>query len=176
MDIIRDLAEALRYSHSKGVVHADFKPGNAFVCDDGGVKLLDFGVARTFGAAAVRARIRHSGAGDLQGVTPAYASCEVLDGKRPDPRDDIYSLAVVSYRLLSGRHPFAGRTALEAKDLDLRPARIKLLKPAPWRTLRRALALDRAERIQTVHAFIEGFTAWGAGANFRARIANAFGR
>lgn len=174
--IIRDLAEALRYAHSKGVVHADFKPGNAFVCEDGRVKLLDFGVARTFGAASVGTRLPYVGAGGLQGVTPAYASCEVLDGKRPDPRDDIYSLAVVAYRLLTGNHPYKGRNALEAKEQKLAPERIKRLKPAAWRTLKRALAFDRAARVQTVYAFIEGFTAQGAGANFRARVASMFGR
>jgi predicted Ser/Thr protein kinase len=174
--VVRDLAEALRYAHSKGVIHADFKPGNAFVCDDGHVKLLDFGVARTFGTTSALSRPRRPGEGALQGVTPAYASCEVLDGKRADPRDDIYSLAVVAYRLLSGRHPFNGSSALEAKAEGLRPSRIKRLKPAPWRTLRRALAFERAGRVQTMHDFIAGFSAGGAGANMRARLAGLFGR
>lgn len=170
--VVRDLAEALRYAHSKGVIHADFKPGNAFVCEDGRVKLLDFGVARTFGTAAVVSHGWRSGEDNLHGVTPPYASCQVLEGKRPDPRDDIYSLAVVAYRLLSGRHPFNGRTALEARQEGLHPARIKRLKPAPWRTLRRALAFDRPARVPTMHAFVEGFTADRAGANFRAMLAN----
>lgn len=175
LSVIRDLAEALRHAHSKGVVHADFKPGNAFVCQDGPVKLLDFGVARTFGAASPP-KPATGDALDLQGITPAYASCEVLEGRLPDPRDDIYSLSVVAYRLLSGRHPFNGRTALEAKSEGLRPNRIRSLRPAAWRTLRRGLAFDRRDRLPTMHAFIAGFTAYGAGANVRARFANMFGR
>lgn len=176
MVVVRDLAEALRYAHGKGVIHADFKPGNAFVCEDGHLKLLDFGVARTFGAASPLPRRDGEAGGDLQGITPAYASCEVLDGKPPDPRDDIFSLAVVAYRLLSGRHPFNGRNAIEAKEEGLRPARIKRLNASAWRTLRRALAFNRTGRVPTMLAFIEGFTADSFGANFQARLANLFGR
>jgi len=105
--MIDSLGRALGHAHAKGIVHSDFKPSNAFLTHEGTVKVLDFGIARA-------AKVGGAGGGDktlfdagtLGALTMPYASCEQIEGKDPDPSDDVYALAVVSYELLTGKHPF----------------------------------------------------------------------
>ena len=101
VNIIRQVAAGLGYAHrqSPAVLHRDIKPGNIQVLDDGGVKVLDFGLARTLGDKSM------TGTGKAVG-TPAYMAPEVLEGRKASPRSDIYSLGVVLYRLLAGRLPY----------------------------------------------------------------------
>src|SRR5258707_51176 len=109
MRIIRGLGSGLAHAHANGIVHSDFKPSNSFLTTDNRVKILDFGIAR---AAKVGAGAAAGGdktlfdAGTLGALTMPYASCEQIDGADPDTADDVYALAVVSYELLTGRHPF----------------------------------------------------------------------
>ena len=101
VNIIRQVAAGLGYAHrqSPAVLHRDIKPGNIQLLDDGGVKVLDFGLARTLGDNSM------TGTGKAVG-TPAYMAPEVLEGRKASPRSDIYSLGVVLYRLLAGRLPY----------------------------------------------------------------------
>ena len=101
VNIIRQVAAGLGYAHrqSPAVLHRDIKPGNIQLLDDGGVKVLDFGLARTLGDKSM------TGTGKAVG-TPAYMAPELLEGKKASPRSDIYSLGVVLYRLLAGRLPY----------------------------------------------------------------------
>src|ERR1700758_5124228 len=112
--IIEDVAGALGYAHVHNVIHSDLKPANIFVTTAGRTKLLDFGIARV-----ARRPLLHKGSGPLA-LTPAYASCEMLEGKEVDRRDDIYSFACVIYEMLSGEHPFGDLTALEAREAGTR--------------------------------------------------------
>lgn len=155
MSLIRDMGAALAYSHERGLLHADFKPANVFVTKDGVAKLLDFGVARALDTQ------RDPGTDNdefdpvlLGGKTPAYATREMLEGKDPDPRDDVYALACVAYQLLSGSHPYWELSGKVAKEKGLRPKRIRALKRAHWRGLARGLALDRANRAPSVVQFL----------------------
>ena len=106
-EIIKQIANGLTYAHEHNLVHSDFKPSNAFLCNNGKVKTLDFGIAR-----AVENPITGDltktlfDPGKLGALTPAYASHEQLDGEKPDIRDDIYALGCVAYELLTGDHPF----------------------------------------------------------------------
>jgi hypothetical protein len=79
-------------------------------------------------------------------ATPAYASCEQLEGRRADPRDDLYALACMTYQLLSGRHPFDRANALEARAQRMRARRPPGLRAEAWRALRRALSFQRELR------------------------------
>ena len=106
--LLRDAAKGLSKAHAAGIVHRDVKPDNLFLCrDDDGfvVKVLDFGVARELGPSHEAAF--RTGTGALVG-TPAYMSPEqALGGRTIDHRSDLFSLAVVAYRALTGRVPFS---------------------------------------------------------------------
>lgn len=163
LPIIRALCGALSYAHEHGVVHSDFKPANAFVTRSGAIKVFDFGIAR----AAKRQGDLDKGdldetggktlfdPGTLGALTPAYASCEMIDGLEPDPRDDVYALGCVAYELLTGKHPFGGKPATLARDAKLRPNPVRGLTRRQWRGLRRSLAFERSARIASVTKFLE---------------------
>src|ERR1700738_2221791 len=91
--IIEDACAALGYAHDHSVIHSDLKPANIFVTSSGRTKLLDFGIARISRGPLKQQRRA------LLGLTPAYASCEMLAGEEADRRDDIYSLACVIYEM-----------------------------------------------------------------------------
>ncbi|HET7203754.1 MAG TPA: serine/threonine-protein kinase [Steroidobacteraceae bacterium] len=163
MDIVRGLARGLAYAHSKGIVHCDFKPGNAFVTDSGVAKVLDYGIARLANKVARAGDAFDAGA--LYAVTPAYASLEMLEEEQPepDPADDVYALGLVAYELLSGRHPFGGRTAIEVREQGLTPKPLKGVSRREWRAIDRALRLRRAQRWPNAEAFLkslEGVSRW----------------
>jgi len=152
--IISKMAQALIYAHSKGIIHLDFKPNNVFVDLKDHVKVFDFGIARL----ANFALSRDFDASVLGGLTPGYASLEMFKNETPDPRDDIYALACVSYELLSGHHPFNKLRADEAQKKQLKPKRIKTLNNKQWNTLKQALAFDRKDRIKDVRTFLKGMS------------------
>jgi serine/threonine protein kinase len=157
--IIEDIGRALAHAHARGLVHGDFKPSNAMLTRAGTVKLLDFGVARPYLAeAAVELAAVGDQSDPFVALTPPYASPEMLEGDDPDPRDDVFALALVSYQLLSGRHPLDRVSAVEARDAGMRPARIDTLSRGSWRALEAALAFDRDARTESVEEFVAKLT------------------
>ena len=148
--VVRDIGAALGFAHSRGITHADVKPGNIFVCSTGTAKLLDFGTARG-------GVLAPDGAEPTEARTPAYASCEVLEGDVPRPEDDVYSLACVIYRLLAGRRAFGHHDALAAERAGRLPAPIRTLPAAQWQALERALAFRRTARTRDVVTFLAEF-------------------
>jgi serine/threonine protein kinase len=156
VEVVNGLGSALSYAHQQGIVHADFKPSNAFLTSQNAVKVLDFGVARV-ALALDRGESTLFDAGKLNAVSPAYASIELLIGEAPDPRDDIYALGCVTYFLLTGRHPFSGIDAIKARDSALLPMPINGLADHQWRALRAALVFDRWDRTPSVKEFITQF-------------------
>ena len=156
--IVRDVGAAVAYAHSRGIVHGDLKPQNVFITYGGQVRVLDFGgIAVTsepqicepgaLGSATRAHRLEQPiDFSPYLAATPAYASCEQLEGQPADTRDDLFSLACIAYQLLTGRHPFDGRSSLQARALRLRPARPRALRADAWRALRQALSFDRAQR------------------------------
>lgn len=155
MSIVREIASGLAYAHRKGIVHADLKPGNVFLLDDKHAKILDFGIARAVpsGAAAAEARDTFD-AGMLGAFTEAYATAEMMTGADPHPSDDLYALGLIAYELLTGHHPYQGRSAIEARKLALTPSAPKGIGGREWRVLKRCLAFDRRERPQDAAEFL----------------------
>jgi TolB-like protein/tetratricopeptide (TPR) repeat protein len=89
-----DVSRGLAYAHAEGVVHRDLKPSNVFLCERGGAKLLDFGMAHAFG----RRRV--------SGGTPAYMAPEQWVEDPEDERTDVFALGVMLHRMLSGEYPY----------------------------------------------------------------------
>ncbi|MFL6636579.1 MAG: protein kinase domain-containing protein [Massilia sp.] len=160
--IVTGMGNALAYAHAHGFVHCDFKPGNVFLTDSGVVKVIDFGIARVFQKTEDDVDVTVFDPGSLGALTPAYASPEMLEHLDPDPRDDIYALACIAYELLTGRHPFTGASALQARGAGMKPQRPAGLGRGPWHALKCGLALERTARTPTVERFLHDF---GAGAS-----------
>jgi hypothetical protein len=138
IDLGLGVAGALAAAHAAGIVHRDLKPENIMLPDAGGVKLVDFGIARVE-ADDAPTRVTVTGTGMLVG-TPAYMTPEQLQGGRVDQRSDLFALGVVLYEAATGQHPFAGRTRATTM------LNILQLEPPPLAS-RRALAFGPLEPI-----------------------------
>lgn len=155
MRIVDGMGKALAYAHQRGFVHCDFKPANVFLTDSGEVKVIDFGIARVFQRPEEDTEATVFDPGSLGGLTPAYASPEMLEHREPDPRDDVYALACITYELLAGRHPFDRLSATQARDAGLKPKRPPDLDRRKWRGLRTALSFERELRTPSVRQFLD---------------------
>jgi serine/threonine protein kinase len=151
--IIEDVGAALANAHDHNVIHSDIKPANVFVTISGRTKLLDFGIARVSRGPLLLAR---SGP---RALTPAYASCEMLEGKEADRRDDIYSFACVIYEMLCGDRPFGEITAREAREAGTKVPPLQGLSRGQNTALTQALAFDREARSGTVETLLAGLAA-----------------
>jgi hypothetical protein len=151
INFICDVCHGLAYAHHNGVVHRDVKPGNVMVLKNGGVKIVDFGIAHIGDKTVTRT-------GQLIGSL-GYMSPEQVNGKPIDNRTDIFSTGVVLYQLLSYALPFDGNsTAATLLKIihDPPPPLQKFITDAPPElegVILRALAKDREERYQTVDDF-----------------------
>ncbi|HVZ74029.1 MAG TPA: protein kinase [Polyangia bacterium] len=121
-DVSRQVAGGLGAAHDAGIVHRDLKPGNVFLPSVGGVKILDFGIAKLLaGDAQGHERTR---TGNVLG-TPLYMSPEQARGAREvDHRADVYALGCLMFEMLAGRPPFVDRAAAEVIVAHI-------FKPAP---------------------------------------------
>ncbi len=153
--IIRQLGEGLQHAHERGIVHGDLKPRNLFLNRNGELRILDFGNAQTVVTPTTTDRVSDTLA---TFGTPAYASCEQLEGRAADPSDDLYAFAVICFQLLAGIHPFAGRPANQARNYDVRAKRPLGLTGDQWRVLQAGLSWHRSGRSMPVHAWVQRLT------------------
>jgi serine/threonine protein kinase len=142
--IIQQVGAAVDYAHARGIVHGDINPGNIFITDLGEVRVLDFGASYRLHREPTMPDLDDLSRTAV--VTPSYASCDMLQGAPATVRDDIYALACVSYMLLTGRHPYHGKNALEARAARLAPRRPTGLSTRQWRALRDGLRFERERR------------------------------
>ena len=127
------LLAALAEAHARGIVHRDLKPGNIMIAKSG-VKILDFGLAKSMGDETLTA------AGDVMG-TPAYVSPEQRAGQPADPRSDIWSFGCVLHEMLTGTRVGPWRKRIASHKLDAIVGRC--LEPDPARRWQTVAALQR---------------------------------
>jgi eukaryotic-like serine/threonine-protein kinase len=173
-----EIAEALAYAHSRGVVHGDIKPANILITDDGHAKIADFGVAR-FNQGLI------TNTGKIFG-SPAYMAPEQLTGGTPDARSDLFSLGVMLYSMLTGFRPFQGNTAETVcfKVMNIEPVPVSSfqaeLPPGLDNIVSRAIAKEPRERYQSgiemadeIRAFMQRSSGEDTGSmGARARVAS----
>jgi TolB-like protein/Tfp pilus assembly protein PilF len=107
LELAPQLADALQAAHERGVIHRDLKPANIMIARDGRLKVLDFGLAKSFQGEVIDARDPVTQEGQLLGTLP-YMSPEQLRGEPIDYRSDIFSLGIILFEMAVGARPFAG--------------------------------------------------------------------
>jgi TonB family protein len=147
--VVDDVCAALTYAHDLEVVHGNLQPAHVFITPSGRAKLLDFGLERAAGTRNGRFDSRRIG-----GLAMSYASPEMLEGRAPDPRDDVYSLACIIYTMLSGTHPFDLQSAVEARRLALAMTPLPVLSREQNAAIARGLAFEAAQRTPSVTALL----------------------
>ena len=107
LKIASRICDALQYLHENDVIHRDLKPDNIMICDDGSIRIMDFGIAKMEGA-------RRLTFGKFQPAmgTPDYMAPEQVRGQRGDARTDIYSMGALLYEMVTGFPPFEGNNPL----------------------------------------------------------------
>ncbi|MHC4431830.1 MAG: protein kinase domain-containing protein [Planctomycetota bacterium] len=150
----QQIADAVSAAHEKGIVHRDLKPGNIKITPEGRVKVLDFGLAKTYLGEGDSRETTVTGPGRVIG-TPAYMSPEQARGKSTDQRADIWSFGCIMFQMLTAQLPFEGETATDMlariieRDPDWQalppdtPANIRVL-------IRRCLEKDPRRRLQHI--------------------------
>src|SRR5713226_7312711 len=152
--LVSQVASAIDYAHTKGVIHRDIKPSNLILFDTDRVKLTDFGIAKLVDAETPQS-------GTLLG-TPSYMSPEQAMGDKLDGRSDIFSLGVCAFEMLCGDQPFPGNnvTSILYKLVHvdpIEPANLEMngLVPEKWHEVfGRVLAKKPDDRYQTATEFV----------------------
>ncbi|MGA5466933.1 protein kinase domain-containing protein [Mycobacterium sp. NPDC050041] len=154
--VMRSVLSALAAAHGEGMLHRDIKPSNILLTESGAVKVADFGIAKTPGAA-------HTTTGQIVG-TLAYLSPERLAGEPASVADDLYAAGVVGYEALAGRKPFdqediapLARAIVEEQPTPLTQLRPDL-DPSLAQVVERAMSRDPRQRFASADAMLAALT------------------
>ncbi|HYM13485.1 MAG TPA: protein kinase [Bryobacterales bacterium] len=123
LDIMEQVCEGLQYAHARALVHRDIKPANLFMETSGGVRILDFGMARIESSDLTKVGMAVG--------TLTYMAPEQIRGEACAPGTDVFAAGVVFYQLAAGRHPFSG----EERDLQKILTAILFQTPKPVKEL-----------------------------------------
>ena len=148
----RCVATALDYAHLKGVIHRDLKPENLMVIPDGGLKVMDFGIAKFSDMGQTSATQSFIG-------TPVYSAPELLTPEHIGPESDLYSLGIILYRMLSGRVPFGGSNPLEVLQRQVNDPLPPIPESIPvphsvWQLISKLTAKQKSQRFASAEILI----------------------
>jgi serine/threonine-protein kinase len=156
VQIAARICDGLAYMHANDIVHRDLKPDNVMICNDGTIRIMDFGIAKVEGAR----RLTFGGFQPAMG-TPDYMAPEQVRGKRGDPRTDIYAMGAILYEMVTGEPPFAGSSPLVIMNARLTadpvaPRAINAeIPPGVEEIMLHAMARNPLERYQSVREMKE---------------------
>ena len=153
LEITAQVADGLQYAHDRQVIHRDIKPANIMVCDDGLVKITDFGIAR------MRNNAVKTQTGMILG-SPKYMSPEQVAGRRADTRSDLFSLGVVLYEMLTGTSPFVADNihGVMYQTINFNPPAPKTLNPELPDVLNFIVAKALAKNLDDRYATAKDFS------------------
>lgn len=137
LSVMHELARALAHAHENGVVHRDLKPENVMLTESGGLKLMDFGIARILDT-----ETRMTMTGALVG-SPLHMAPEIIEGERATPASDVFSAGTILYWLACGVQPFLGNNASQTLRKILDGERPDPRLSAPFLSERQCALLDR---------------------------------
>jgi serine/threonine protein kinase/tetratricopeptide (TPR) repeat protein len=157
--IALQIARGLSAAHERGIIHRDLKPENIFLRADGGVKILDFGLATIKAAPALSPVEGDSASPGVAGLagTAGYTAPEQIRGHEADVRSDLFALGVTLYEMLAGHRPFKGNSSVETlhATLNLAPSDVRLARhdlPSPLAAIvMRLLEKAPETRFQSAH-------------------------
>ncbi len=147
------ICEALEHMHVNKIVHRDLKPQNIMICNDGSIRIMDFGIAKSLKAR----RLTFVGFSPSMG-TPDYMAPEQVKGKRGDERTDIYALGAILYEMATGSTPFEGETPYAVMNArvsgdPIAPRKVNpKLTPAIEEIILHAMERNPAERFASAAA------------------------
>jgi serine/threonine protein kinase len=149
INLLRKLSESLAYTHANFVVHGDLKPSNIFICNNGILKLIDFGLSSS---------PNRRPPNTSYGFSLKFASPERILGSEPSNADDLYAFGCVAHIVLTGKHPFGNISSLEASNLNLMPQQISGIDRKTQIIINATLSFDpvtRANNAQELYSFFK---------------------
>ncbi|HLN81836.1 MAG TPA: serine/threonine-protein kinase [Thermoanaerobaculia bacterium] len=152
VEILAAITDGLAYAHAAGIIHRDIKPANVRILEDGSVKIMDFGIAKSLQS---ESNLTQTG---ITLGTSAYLAPEQIRGEPVDPRTDIFSLGILAYELLTYRKPFRGEhlSTVLYKILNETPEPIEAVAPdappALVAAVNRAMEKQRESRYASMDA------------------------
>ena len=155
VSILTQVCEGLEFAHQSGIVHRDIKPSNIRVLEDGTVKIMDFGIAKSILAAS---KLTQTG---IALGTAGYLAPEQIQGRTVDARTDIFAVGVVAFELVTGTRPFESATLSNVlykilnEDPEYPPVVDGVCSSELQAVLRRCMAKDPAERYQSAAELLD---------------------
>ena len=136
-NLLKNLIDALAFIHANFIIHGDLKPSNIFICNDGMLKIIDFGLSST---------PSRSSPNTAYAFSEKFASPERILGGQPSYTDDVYALGCIAHIILTGRHPFGNLSSIDAKNANLTPPKVFGIDNKAQNLIDKTLSFDPVDR------------------------------